>query len=136
MFDVSLEVVPGGNPKHNYLPKGLISSLGLRDNLRYGEDVLLVREEYTIALHELKLLESPTDPLEPRGGGVVVTGQPGIGAHLIPTTIIFVDNCHPIPRKNMFSLLSLVCTLKRAEDCCITSDQPLHSLSRYWHSAA
>ena len=72
-IDESLRLVP--DSKFKYLPKELIDSL-LVKHLRYGEDVLLVREEYKVAYRELQLLENPEDALEPRSGGVVVTGQP------------------------------------------------------------
>ena len=43
--------------------------------MNYLGDALLVREEYHLALEELTSRASGKG----RGGGVVVTGQPGIG---------------------------------------------------------
>ena len=71
-FDELLQSVPGSTFK--YLPKELIDSLGLRKYLLYDEEVLLVCEGYSVAYRDLQLLEK-----RPRCGGVVVTGQPGIG---------------------------------------------------------
>lgn len=99
-IDESLRLVP--DSKFKYLPKELIDSL-LVKHLRYGEDVLLVREEYKVAYRELQLLENPEDALEPRSGGIIVTGQPGIGSYLMPTNIISADNSHNSIQENHFS---------------------------------
>jgi hypothetical protein len=97
-FDQVLQPVPNcGNSK--YLAKQQIDSLGVR-RLRYPEDVLLVREEYTVAYSALQLYkkEDASQLLHTkRSGGVVVTGQPGIGMNLMWTMVFFADNCHPTP---------------------------------------
>lgn len=99
-IDESLRLVL--DSKFKYLPKELIDSL-LVKHFRCGEDVLLVREEYKVAYRELQLLENPEDALEPRSGGVVVTGQPGFGAYLMLTTIIFADNSPNSTQENHVS---------------------------------
>ncbi|KAH9048878.1 hypothetical protein EDB84DRAFT_1556546 [Lactarius hengduanensis] len=58
-----------------YLKKGQIDSLGLAA-LLYNESALLIRKEYKVIHDDLRSYER--DPTR-RGGGVVVTGQPGIG---------------------------------------------------------
>ncbi|KAH9030506.1 hypothetical protein EDB85DRAFT_2146652 [Lactarius pseudohatsudake] len=58
-----------------YLKKGQIDSLGL-SALLYDESALLIRKEYKAIHDDLRSYER--DPTS-RGGGVVVTGQPGIG---------------------------------------------------------
>jgi hypothetical protein len=57
-----------------YLPNEHIEKLQLVD-LGYDESVLLVRAEYISAFYELQSRSSSPG----RGGGIVVTGQPGIG---------------------------------------------------------
>jgi hypothetical protein len=77
-LDKVLQPVPNcGNFK--YLTKQQIDSLSLRKHLCFNEDVLLVREEYKAAYTELKLCED--NHLVERTGGMVVTGQSGIGMH-------------------------------------------------------
>ena len=46
------------------------------DDMKCNEEVLLIREEYVSAFDTLKSWYKCSE----RGGGVVVTGQPGIGA--------------------------------------------------------
>ncbi|KAH8986944.1 hypothetical protein EDB86DRAFT_2832479 [Lactarius hatsudake] len=58
-----------------YFKKGQIDSLGLAA-LLYNESALLIRKEYKVIHDDLRSCER--DPTR-RGGGVVVTGQPGIG---------------------------------------------------------
>jgi hypothetical protein len=73
-----LQPVPGCDLK--YLPEEHISSLKLK-RLSFDESVLLVREEYEVAFTYLQSQEE----MEARfSGGMVVTGQPGIGMHLSP----------------------------------------------------
>ena len=61
-----------------YLPKARI--IDLLKTFRYPEVALLVRKEYETAFDDFK--ESFEKSSDIRGGGVVVTGQPGIGMHL------------------------------------------------------
>jgi len=70
-----LDVPDGSDLK--YMPETLVNELGLRD-LGYNERCLLIRHEFIFAFNRLTLL-SPDDTR----GGVVVTGQPGIGTHCI-----------------------------------------------------
>lgn len=80
---LSLQSVPDyGNFK--YLSEEQIVSLKLR-SLLYHEVVLLVRQEYDVCYKDLKELQSGGP-----GGGVVVTGQPGIGTHLSLTVVFFI----------------------------------------------
>lgn len=48
----------------------------MEEKLLYPGEVLLVREEYSIVYHDLFSLH---DDEVNRGGGVVITGQPGSG---------------------------------------------------------
>jgi hypothetical protein len=74
-----LQPVPGhGDLK--YLTTQQIDFIGLREHLCFNEEVLLIREEYKLAYTELKSDEE--NHLKERSGGIVVTGQPGIGMHL------------------------------------------------------
>jgi len=57
-----------------YIPETQVNELGLQD-LGYGEKVLLVRHEYISAFDHLTSIS-----LNDRSGGVVVMGEPGIGA--------------------------------------------------------
>lgn len=45
------------------------------NQLGYSADGLLIRQEYKAAFEELTIKAAQTN----KGGGVVVTGQPGIG---------------------------------------------------------
>ncbi len=94
-----LQPVPGYGHLQ-YLNEERINSLGLK-TLDYNEVVLLVREEYEVAYNYLRLCEGNPDS---RGGGMVVTGQPGIGLHLPPTTVSFANNRYLIsnPGKTCF----------------------------------
>jgi hypothetical protein len=58
-----------------YIPEAQVNELGLQD-LGYNEKVLLVRHEYISAFDHLTSLS-----LNDRSGGVIVTGQPGIGTN-------------------------------------------------------
>jgi hypothetical protein len=100
--------------------------------LLYGETVLLVREEYDVCYNALK---------DSNSGGVVVTGQPGIGMHLSPTAdpaVFFTKNRPPksetTGRKNVFSILLAVSPFKREKDCRFSSGGHIFSLSRNWRS--
>ena len=57
-----------------YMPETQVNELGLR-HLGYNEKVLLVRHEYLSAFDNLTSIS-----LNDGSGGVIVTGQPGIGA--------------------------------------------------------
>ena len=57
-----------------YVSTERVKELQLRV-MNYLGDALLIREEYYHVLKELKVRASAQN----RGGGVVVTGQPGIG---------------------------------------------------------
>ena len=56
-----------------YIPLSLLAELGLT-SVNYRDKVLLIREEYNT------LFDTLEDWNQLGGGGVVVTGQPGIGA--------------------------------------------------------
>lgn len=58
-----------------YIPEAQVNELGLQD-LGHNEKVLLVRHEYISAFDHLTSLS-----LNDRSGGVIVTGQPGIGTN-------------------------------------------------------
>ena len=73
--EMLLDVPDGGDLK--YIPQTSVDELGLRD-LGYNERCLLVRHEFISALDHLTSMSS-----NDRSGGVVVTGQPGIGMHCI-----------------------------------------------------
>ncbi len=90
--DKLLQPVPDCNLQ--YFTKEQIKYLGLRDHLLYDQVVLLVREEYKVAYPTLRWYkENPNST----SGGVVVTGQPGIGMHLSPTAVSFANHRHPTP---------------------------------------
>ncbi len=72
--DILHPVPDNGNFKH--LTRTQIISLGMEEKLLYPGEVLLVREEYSIVYHDLFSLH---DDEVNRGGGVVITGQPGSG---------------------------------------------------------
>ena len=84
-LDELLEAVPGCNLK--YLPEEHIDSLQL-DHLSYNESALLVREEYEIAFRYLQEKKTPRR----RSAGMVITGHPGIGMHLLPAAVS-IANC-------------------------------------------
>ena len=58
-----------------YVPAAALLKLQVR-RMKYNEKVLLIREEYVLAFDTLVSWWKCSE----RGGGVVVTGQPGIGA--------------------------------------------------------
>lgn len=62
-----------------YLTEEQIDFLGL-NRLHYFDIALLVREEYKVAYNHPRSYE---ETLVSRGGGVVVTGQPGIGNYYL-----------------------------------------------------
>jgi hypothetical protein len=74
-LDDILQHIPGSNL--NYLPEDLINTLGL-DVLLYHDTFLLVRKEYEATYREISRYKE-----NPMSGGVVITGQPGIGVHLL-----------------------------------------------------
>ncbi|KAH9077651.1 hypothetical protein EDB83DRAFT_2345111 [Lactarius deliciosus] len=67
-----LQPVPHSN--FQFLAKEQIDYLGLNAHFLYDEAVLLVRKEYKVAYPALRSYKTNL-----RSGGVVVTGQPGIG---------------------------------------------------------
>ncbi|KAH9030527.1 hypothetical protein EDB85DRAFT_1429344 [Lactarius pseudohatsudake] len=67
-----LQPVPDSN--FQFLSNEQIDYLGLKTDFLYEEAVLLVRNEYKVAYPTLRSYKT-----NPRSGGVVVTGQPGIG---------------------------------------------------------
>lgn len=81
-LDGLLEPVPEYHD-FKYLPKARI--IDLLKTFRYPEVALLVRKEYETAFDDFK--ESFEKSSDIRGGGVVVTGQPGIGMHLSLTAV-------------------------------------------------
>ena len=95
-----------------YLTEKQILSLKL-ERLLYNEVVLLVREEYNVCYKDLKDAYSVAQEHK-SGGGVIVTGQPGIGMHLSLTAIFFTNNHPPNSqsRKNMFFVLLAVLLFK------------------------
>ena len=65
-----------------YMSETQLNELGLR-NMGYNERCLLIRHEYLSAFNDLTSISSNADG----SGGVVVTGQPGIGATSLLFTI-------------------------------------------------
>lgn len=63
-----------GTPVLKHIPFSMLKELGLIPLMNFPEEVLLIREEYEIAFDTFQ------DWSRKGGGGVVVTGQPGIGA--------------------------------------------------------
>ena len=63
-----------GAPVLKHIPLSILKQLGLIPLMNFPEEVLLIREEYDTALNTFQ------DWSQKGGGGVVVTGQPGIGA--------------------------------------------------------
>ena len=109
-LDTLLQPVPDySDLKHLSKQRLLFLRLGI---LKYHAEVLLVCEEYkTVYKH----LVSYKDTMRETGsGGVVVTGQPGIGVHLSLIAIFFTNNHHWVSqsRKNMFLVLSAVLPFK------------------------
>jgi len=115
-------------PKFKYLSEEKVNSLHLRD-LGYPETALLVRTEYKLVYADLQARNNLT---KSRGrGGVVVTGQPGIGTCASPT--VFFLNINQVQREDMLPVLSPVETLKLEENCRVSRKRPIHSpLSRHW----
>jgi len=72
-INVILLDVPNGSGL-KYVPKSWVHDLELH-SLKYGEAALLVREEYIVALENLEAQSKVED-----SRGIVVFGQPGIGA--------------------------------------------------------
>ena len=68
-----------------YLPKAQVDHLQI-GYLGYLEEVLLIRKEHIFAMNNL------TSKSLRKGGGVVVTGQPGIGMDLFPVMIILLTS--------------------------------------------
>ena len=63
--------------------KGTDQIAPLRDPLFYPESILLIREEYKTLYNDLWSYKNL-----PRVGGVVVSGQPGIGMHILPNGLL------------------------------------------------
>ena len=82
-LDDLLASVPD-NPNLKYLPNAKI--LDYLKPFRYPEDVLLVRQEYKFAFDDFK--KSIENHSSIKSGGVVVTGQPGLGTHLSLTAVL------------------------------------------------
>ncbi|KAH9064626.1 hypothetical protein EDB87DRAFT_1598434 [Lactarius vividus] len=72
--DLNNLLQPVRDSNFQFLSEEQIDYLGLRAHFLYDEAVLLVRKEYKIAYPILQSYKKT-----PRSGGVVVTGQPGIG---------------------------------------------------------
>lgn len=71
--DAALDFLAGESVlKH--IPLSTLKDLGLTPLMNFPEEVLLIRGEYDTALDTFQ------DWSQTGGGGVVVTGQPGIGA--------------------------------------------------------
>ena len=89
-MDDIFQAVPGHND-YRYLTTKRIVDLGLK-GLFYNVKVLLVRKGFQVAyknLEDYKAISSSSSI-----GGVVVTGQPGIGEYLLPTADSITDNCY------------------------------------------
>ncbi len=108
-----LRPVPGYH-NFNYLNKEKVNSLHL-DAFYYPGTTLLVRAEYEAIYEELLAENISCDGV----GGVVVTGQPGIGMCLSPTTSFL--NVNQVPREVMLPVLSPVSPLKLEGDGCSSS---------------
>jgi hypothetical protein len=89
-LDNLLRLAPGSNLK--YLPKENVHSLRL-SQLHFGESVLLVREEYKDAYSYLESRKAKEEASS-RGGGRIVSGQPGIGLYLLLAAVSIADNHH------------------------------------------
>ncbi|KAH9011684.1 hypothetical protein EDB84DRAFT_1647058 [Lactarius hengduanensis] len=72
--DLNTLLQPAWDSNFQFLAKEQIDYLGLKAHFLYDGDVLLVRNEYKVAFPTLQTYKK-----NPRSGGVVVTGQPGIG---------------------------------------------------------
>ena len=66
-----------------YLPPTEVRNLQLK-SLGCATETILVREEYDLILKELA-------KDQPKSGGFVVTGQPGIGTSLLQTSMDCID---------------------------------------------
>jgi hypothetical protein len=75
-----LQPVPG-YPDVKYLPTKYTAPL--RSSLLYGPVILLVREEYKTLYNNIWSYKK-----FPERGGVVVSGQPGIGMHILLTGLL------------------------------------------------
>ncbi|KAN0136591.1 hypothetical protein V8E53_005638 [Lactarius tabidus] len=109
--DDIFEAVPG-RVDYRYLTTQKIDELGLRA-LSYKAKILLVREEFEITYKELKDYNKPPN----ESGGVVVTGQPGIGTHCLSSTAnSFTNNHHSHDLGKTcflyYLLLQLLCEMK------------------------
>jgi hypothetical protein len=127
-----LQPVPGRNLK--YLSNEHIDSLQL-ERLSYNEPVLLIREEYGLACEYLQSQEGLEQRV--RKGGMVVTGQPGIGAHFSPArspSLTIVSSRNIQSREVLLLILSPVSPLEPEEECRFSNRQPVPSFSREWCS--
>lgn len=102
-----LDVPAKGCKGLKYLPNTKVDELQLH-TLGYNEEVLLVREEYLIALGALGI-KSGT------GGGMVITGQPGIGMEFLWATVIWLTSLY-IAGKTFFLYYTLL--------YCLSSGKP------------
>jgi hypothetical protein len=80
-LDGILELVGPNCGNLKYLSQNHIGPLDLH-HLLFSEEVLLVRDEYEIVYEDLCSYKAEA---KVKRGGVVVTGQPGIGMLLLPT---------------------------------------------------
>ena len=78
-FDPILQNAPAraGAPVLKHIPLSMLKELGLISLMNFPEEVLLIREEYDAAFDTFQAWSRKG------GGGVVVTGQPGIGARYL-----------------------------------------------------
>ena len=95
-LDELLQPVPDCDLK--YMPEEHINSLKL-GHLSYNKSILLVRKEYEVAFTYFQSCEEKNRP-QRMSAGMVVTGQPGIGMHLLPAVVSFANN-------RLFSYLSI-----------------------------
>jgi hypothetical protein len=80
-IEVILEKISVGNATYKYVPKAWIEFLDI-GSLRYLEGSgLLVRPEYEVAVEKFRIDRQRAKAKN--SGGVIVTGQPGIGVFLI-----------------------------------------------------
>jgi len=93
-LDGMLLDVPNGRGLR-YIPETQVNEPGLPD-LGYNEKVLLVRQEYISAFDQLTSMS-----LNDISGGVIVTGQPGIGANSLLFTITLLTSALNSTKANL-----------------------------------
>ena len=86
--------VPNGRGL-KYIPEIQVNEPRLPD-LGYNEKVLLVRQEYISAFDQLTSMS-----LNDISGGVIVTGQPGIGANSLLFTITLLTSALNSTKANL-----------------------------------